>query len=297
MSIAPGAMSAVRRLAPLAGDLSGWLVEPVHFHLAKDHLVLLAGAAHDLDTADAGQLSASILPLLEEASFKLSILTPRVWLLSPQAPSPQAPSPQAPPEPPEPSLQLDCASSDAAAGRNVEGYLPEGSDARRYRKLLNEIQMTWHEHPVNQRREREGRLAINSIWLSGPAEAPALAAWKRAVSEGRYEVDESLLAARLVDDRFAWLDAMQALDARMQAWLAAADPPAILLCGDTAVRWLQRSQTGRRAAARRAVGDAMNAFARRLRTLVPGQSGEGRGRTGGRAAAVDPLVQMFSEAP
>ncbi len=120
--VLPGAMSAVRRLAPRHESLAGWLLEPVHFHLAKDHVVLVDGAAQDLAPAQAQQLADAILPLLVEDGFSLTVVAPTLWLLSP-----------------DPPLKIECASPEAAAGRNVDGYLPSGPDARRYRRLLNEI--------------------------------------------------------------------------------------------------------------------------------------------------------------
>lgn len=275
-------MPAVRRLAPLVDDRPGWLLEPAHFHVAKDHIVLVAGAAKDLDLADARQLADSIMPVIEEASLDLTVLEPRLWLLTPR----------------DQPLQLDCASFDAASGRNVEGYLPAGIHARQYRRLLNEIQMTWHEHPVNLRREATGDLPINSIWLSGPVTTAALCAWNRAVAEGLFEVDETLLAARLRDDQGAWLDALHALDARMHEWLTAANPPAILLCGDTSARWLQRSAGGKQSAIRLRLGEGVTSIVNRLSALLPGRAARRVPRNAqSPAASADPLVRMFSEAP
>ncbi|MFT3850015.1 MAG: hypothetical protein QM739_15485 [Propionivibrio sp.] len=38
---------------------------------------------------------------------------------------------------------------------------------------MNEIQTVLHAHPVNRRREEEGRLPINSLWLWGSGRLPA----------------------------------------------------------------------------------------------------------------------------
>ena len=135
-AIAPGALAAIRQLAPwlaplrgssgpsaepsLDATVSGWLLEPVHFHLAKDHLVLVSGAAGSLGASEAQQLADAIRPLLAEEAFLLTVASPGLWLLH----SGQLP------------LQLEAASSEAAAGRNVEGYLPAGSSARRYRRKM-----------------------------------------------------------------------------------------------------------------------------------------------------------------
>ena len=53
-----------------------------------------------------------------------------------------------------------------ALGLDTRPFLPQGEDAQRWRRLLNEIEMLLHEHPVNQTREVEGSVAVNSLWLS-----------------------------------------------------------------------------------------------------------------------------------
>jgi hypothetical protein len=50
---------------------------------------------------------------------------------------------------------------------NLEGAMPTGPDARALRRLMAELQMLLHEHPVNQRRARAGAPEVNAIWLHG----------------------------------------------------------------------------------------------------------------------------------
>jgi len=289
--IAPGAMSAVRRMAPLRDGrkLSGWLLEPAHFHLARDHVVLTAGAAQSLTATDAQQLAQALRPLLAQEAIALTVLSNELWVLEAGAKP----------------LQITCASSEAAAGRNIDGYLPAGPEARRYRRLLNEIQMTWHEHPVNQHRERRGQLPINGIWLSGPVTLPALDAWDQLSRGGLYEVDVSLLTPRLHDDRHAWLEALQALDSRLHDWLTAENPPSILLCGDERARWLLRrprvNGLGRARDWAASLRSGVSQLSRRVAALLPrsaGSSGK-RGPAAGESPAgrttSDPLVQIFTE--
>jgi hypothetical protein len=59
-----------------------------------------------------------------------------------------------------------------AAGRDINEYLPHGADAANWNRLLNEVQMLLHDHPVNQAREAAGELAVNSIWPSGGGMLP-----------------------------------------------------------------------------------------------------------------------------
>ena len=59
-----------------------------------------------------------------------------------------------------------------AVGRDVRPFAPQGSGAARWNRLLNEMQMLLHEHPVNQQREARGELPVNSLWLSGGGVMP-----------------------------------------------------------------------------------------------------------------------------
>jgi hypothetical protein len=64
-----------------------------------------------------------------------------------------------------------------AAGRNVDDHLPLGPDALRWHRLLNEVQMALHEHPVNVEREARREPELNSVWFWGGGVLP-----ERAVS-------------------------------------------------------------------------------------------------------------------
>jgi hypothetical protein len=54
-----------------------------------------------------------------------------------------------------------------AIGRDVDAHLPAGHEARDWHRFLNEVQMLFHDHPVNRAREAHGRPPINSLWLWG----------------------------------------------------------------------------------------------------------------------------------
>ena len=60
----------------------------------------------------------------------------------------------------------------AVAGRSIERLLPPAGEARRLRRLFNEVQMLLHSHPVNAQREESGRMVINSLWLWGGGALP-----------------------------------------------------------------------------------------------------------------------------
>ncbi|MDA0705326.1 MAG: hypothetical protein O2907_02790 [Proteobacteria bacterium] len=58
-------------------------------------------------------------------------------------------------------------------------YLPVADETSRRHALRGEVEMALHEHAVNQRRELEGQLPVNSLWLWGGGFAPAQTAEPR----------------------------------------------------------------------------------------------------------------------
>lgn len=51
-------------------------------------------------------------------------------------------------------------------------YLPTGEHTVSHRNILSEIEMSLHEHEVNQRRIAAGKQPVNSLWLWGGGLAP-----------------------------------------------------------------------------------------------------------------------------
>jgi hypothetical protein len=52
-------------------------------------------------------------------------------------------------------------------GRPVEQFLPEGEAGQHWQRVMNEIQIALHAHPLNLEREATGRRMINSVWPWG----------------------------------------------------------------------------------------------------------------------------------
>lgn len=223
-----------------------WRLDPVHLHLGRDHLVLTDPAPLEIAAADALELAEAVAPLFADDGLALIASGPR-WYLRETDPSRP--------------LGLSTHSLIGALGRNVSAWMPTGEDARRWKRLLNEVQMTWFVHPVNLRREAAGRLPVNGLWIDGrvppvvPAAAGALAraldrdgrppGGTRIEFEGAPLVlDTTLLDARLEGDPRRWIDAWRAADAAWFAPIAAGAPPwdagaRIVLAGELGWRTLQ----------------------------------------------------------
>lgn len=54
-----------------------------------------------------------------------------------------------------------------AVGENINEHLPGGANGLTWSRWLNEIQMLLYTHPINDQREAQGEVSVNSIWLWG----------------------------------------------------------------------------------------------------------------------------------
>jgi hypothetical protein len=135
-----------------------WLVvQPVHYHIARDHLVLTDARALELSEADAHSLFLCAQTCFASAGLHLEYGSPQYWFVEAER-----------------HRDLHTASPDAACGHNIDIWMPQGDSARAWRKLQNEVQMEWHAHAVNEARERAGMVPVNSLWLWGGADMQVL---------------------------------------------------------------------------------------------------------------------------
>ena len=66
-----------------------------------------------------------------------------------------------------PASQLDSWPAHTLATGKIANYLPRQSEAGEWRRLLTEVQMLFHDHPVNAERAQRQLLPINAIWFWG----------------------------------------------------------------------------------------------------------------------------------
>lgn len=252
---APYAWQARTGQAPEPGSVL-WHCDPVHFQFARDDLLVAPLAAHEALAADEAEaLGALADAAAREHGARLLRPAPVDWWLAPDAP-----------------WSLESRSLVAARGASVRAQWPQGIDAARWRRLLTDVQMRWHEHPVNLAREARGLPAVNALWLhGGGASHPlprrpfdtlldddlGLRGWMLASGcapdalhgpDARPAVGRALavlgdlLAAQQLGAWGAWLERLAALDARLDALLAHALAQAgaveLWLCGGGRIRRL-----------------------------------------------------------
>ena len=138
----------------IAGQRAGgfWLrAQPIHFAAGLDRLttVPLRGQAR-MSVAERESLTPMLVDHLQSTGFELHEGADGEWLLRSEAP-----------------LQVQTVTPEFAAANPAEDILPRGRDAGGLRRLMTELQMLLHEHPVNTQRQLRGLPALNAIWAHG----------------------------------------------------------------------------------------------------------------------------------
>jgi hypothetical protein len=174
-----------------AGTESVWVADLAHVALGTDRASLVPAEALDLEPAEGVALYEAVRPLFADTPFDAQILQPHRWRV------------RLPPDMNPPS-----ASPAAVMGQPLNTWWTQDAATRPWRRLLNEIQMVWYEHPVNTARSARGQLPVNAVWLYGGASA-----WPRpATTAPAPQVLEDLYAPFLAEDWATWLQVMERLD-------------------------------------------------------------------------------------
>ncbi|MGE4337126.1 MAG: hypothetical protein AB7E55_14280, partial [Pigmentiphaga sp.] len=210
-----------------------WLALPCELHVTQQGVTLLDPGQSVLDPAEARALLAAIQGDLAEAGLEVLAADGPAWRLRlPADWTPYGPTPG------------------CAVGEEVQHWWPQHAGARGWRRLLNLIQMVWHDHPVNQARAARGATPINSLWLYGGGTADRMPA---AAAARQVRRETSLTESYRGGDWAAWLAALAEFDRRHLAslssqWRAGEGTHCWVLTG--AERWLELTPRPRRGLAR-----------------------------------------------
>lgn len=243
---------------------AAWRIDPVRLQAGLDHVVMVdsgTGAGSGLrDCASAVVLASfaalvdAVAPLLRDEGIALRPHGARRWYLDDRS-----------------GLNMSPATPLAALGRSIDGLLPRGVDARRWRRILTEIEMTWHDHPANEALRAAGAAPVTSLWLAGPVpraaraseavlagtdaslagvallsgarhvqadDAPSLATIVEAAGDGDALVLHTrLLAVRSSGDAIGWLEAWPAADALLGRALDLLDAGSVSTVDIVATGW------------------------------------------------------------
>jgi hypothetical protein len=175
------------------------VVRPVNLLAGRDHIVLRQTNTDYASPQELTDLANSVSPLFADEGLALFLGTDLSrWFLKPTTTQGER------------FLALKASDSQQALGRNIDAYMTTGDEARRWRRLETEVQMTWFEHPVNNALQARGQHELNSIWIEGSLSAvPQKPQWLTGVISNRPELKQLGNAWHLQQQPFSDLYALE----------------------------------------------------------------------------------------
>lgn len=176
-SNSPPFASAVMYLHGVGQQKGLWFIlHPAHIQVHHDHMVMADRRTLALTESESRSLFNAAQASFDDAGKTVVYGNPTTWFVRA-----------------DDWKDLVTASPDMACGRNLSHWMPEGPGESAWRKLLNEVQMVWHTHPVNAARQARGEKIINGLWLWAGAVAtlpnfPAIVSYTNAYGfDGRMQ--------------------------------------------------------------------------------------------------------------
>jgi hypothetical protein len=133
-----------------------WLrADPVHLRADRDRVVMLGNTALDISQDECEQLASELNEHFADEGWHLTAPNARRWYLRLEG---------------DPRIRT--APLSTVIGRDILLHMPHGQNERRWRGVLNEVQMLLHASAVNRFRETQGLPLINSLWFWGGGRLP-----------------------------------------------------------------------------------------------------------------------------
>lgn len=154
--VSMAAVSACADLESVQVKEAHWLrVDPVYLHADKDGVALHGSEQLELMQEEANSLVRELNDLYREDGWVFHAPHPQRWYLQMQE---------------EPGATFT--SLFDVLGKNIRPFLPAGKKGNAWNAFLSEVQMLLHSSSVNQQRNMEGKLIVNSIWPWGAGSIP-----------------------------------------------------------------------------------------------------------------------------
>lgn len=159
-------VAALERLANgavEAQDNTYWLkMDPVTMRADMAQVFLVGHGFADLDTDEQKAIERCVKDVLSEEAIEADFSQPGRWCVALNEP-----------------LGFQFSPLDLALGMDVADALPEHTEARNWRRILNEVQVALHNCPTNVHRRQGGLQEINSVWFWGGGRMPRSAPQNR----------------------------------------------------------------------------------------------------------------------
>lgn len=128
-----------------------WIsVDPVQMIPDRDTLVLIPGKSLQITEEESKQLLTAFNEHFAEDKVQLIWANTHHWYLSIVQP-----------------IDLHTTELETVSYQSVNSFYPTGNAAQYWRQLLNETQMLFYSHPLNEARREQGLPEINSVWVWG----------------------------------------------------------------------------------------------------------------------------------
>ncbi len=128
-----------------------WLrVDPVQMIADRDSLVLIPGSDLGISETESRALLEAFNQHFLQDQVSLEYASATVWYLRIKQP-----------------VDIKTHPIESVAYQPVNERYPSGNAASYWRQLLNETQMLFYGHPVNESRREQGYPEINSVWIWG----------------------------------------------------------------------------------------------------------------------------------
>jgi len=129
-----------------------WLAQACSTIISTDKASLVQLEDLNADREDLLSLHQTIAQNLQtdQGPIRLELIEPGLWRVHADFPE-----------------KTWLATPQAVQGSDLGDWWPTEEHWKPWRSFLNEVQMTWHNHPVNTRREELGLPPINGLWLYG----------------------------------------------------------------------------------------------------------------------------------
>lgn len=146
------ARAAVSHHAQYGSTDSEWRIIASPVHLLADHATLHFPPQPDslLNDEESRALMVSCQEYFAEEGWQLDYGDANTWYLRVKS-----------------STDITTTPIVGAVGKPLFDVLPQGGDARTWRRWTNEVQMLFHTHAVNEARHARGQASINSLWFWG----------------------------------------------------------------------------------------------------------------------------------
>ena len=123
-------------------------LDPVHIQIDRDEAVLVANESLTLSKDEALQFITDLNQHFQQDGLTIHYHNEHQWLMTGD-------------------ISVDTFPLSDVMFRNMNEHQATGRDAMKWRSIINEVQMLLHAHPVNERREQQGTIAVNSLWVWG----------------------------------------------------------------------------------------------------------------------------------